>query len=117
MRSRPQLLPPSKFITGGQPVTVEDSLIASGCVIQGTVARSILSPGVRVGPDAAVEDAILWDGVVIGPRAKVRRAIIEDKVRVPAGFSIGYDPQWDAARFHLTENGVVVVPNNAIMEA
>jgi glucose-1-phosphate adenylyltransferase len=69
-----------------------------------------------VGPDAAVEDAILWDGVVIGPRAKVRQAIIEDGVRVPPGFSIGYDPQWDAARFHLTENGVVVVPNNAIME-
>ena len=32
MRSRPQLLPPSKFITGGMPVTVEDSLIASGCM-------------------------------------------------------------------------------------
>jgi len=95
---------------------VEDSLIASGCVIEGTVARSILSPGVRVGAEAAVEDAILWDGVVIGPRAKIRRAIIEDKVRVPAGFSIGYDPQWDAARFHLTENGIVVVPNNARLE-
>jgi glucose-1-phosphate adenylyltransferase len=92
MRSRPQLLPPSKFITGGQPVTVEDSLIASGCIIEGTVTRSILSPGVRVGAEAVVEDAILWDGVVIGPRAKVRRAIIEDGVRVPAGFSIGYDP-------------------------
>ena len=117
MRSRPQLLPPSKYITGGKPVTVEDSLIASGCIIEGTVARSILSPGVRVGADAVVEDAILWDGVVLGPRAKVRRAIIEDGVRVPPGFSIGYDPQWDAARFHLTENGVVVVPNNAVLEA
>jgi glucose-1-phosphate adenylyltransferase len=115
-RSRPQLLPPSKFMSGGQPVTVEDSLIASGCIIEGTVARSILSPGVRVGPDAAVEDAILWDGVVIGPRAKVRRAIIEDGVRVPAGFSIGYDPQWDASRFNLTEDGIVVVPNNARLE-
>jgi glucose-1-phosphate adenylyltransferase len=116
MRSRPQLLPPSKFMSRGAPLAVTDSLIASGCIIQGSVARSILSPGVTVGPDAAVEDAVLWDGVVIGPRAKVRRAIIEDKVRVPAGFSIGYDPQWDAARFHLTENGIVVVPNSAIME-
>jgi glucose-1-phosphate adenylyltransferase len=116
MRSRPQLLPPSKFITGGRPVAVEDSLIASGCIIEGSVARSILSPGVTVGPDAVVEDAILWDGVVIGPRAKVRRAIIEDGVRVPPGFSIGYDPQWDASRFHLTEDGIVVVPNNAMLE-
>jgi glucose-1-phosphate adenylyltransferase len=95
---------------------VEDSLIASGCVIEGTVARAILSPGVKVGPDAVVEDAILWDGVVIGPRAKVQRAIIEDKVRVPSGFAIGYDRQWDAARFHITETGIVVVPNNARLE-
>ena len=69
-----------------------------------------------MGADAVVEDAILWDRVVIGPRAKVRRAIIEDGVRVPAGFSIGYDPQWDGSRFHLTENGIVVVPNNARLE-
>jgi glucose-1-phosphate adenylyltransferase len=116
MRSRPQLLPPSKFITGEAPVTVADALIASGCIIAGTVARSILSPGVQVGADAAVEDSVLWDGVVIGPRAKVRRAIIEDKVRVPSGFSIGYDPQWDAARFHVTENGIVVVPNSVRLE-
>ena len=63
IRSRPQLLPPSKFVTNGMPVAVEDSLIASGCIIEGTVTRSILSPGVRVGPEAVVEDAILWDGV------------------------------------------------------
>ena len=116
MRSRPQLLPPSKYVTQGAPVMVEDSLIASGCVIEGAVSRSILSPGVGIGPEAVVEDAVLWDGVVIGPRAKVKRAIIEDGVYVPPGFSIGYDPQWDAAAFHLTENGIVVVPNNVRLE-
>jgi len=116
MRSRPQLLPPSRYITLGGPVTVADSLIASGCIIEGSVARSILSPGVRVGPDAVVEDSVLWDGVVLGPRTKVRRAIIEDGVRVPSGFSIGFDPQWDAARFQVTDHGVVVVPNNVRLE-
>jgi len=116
IRSRPQLYPPSKFLGAGVQAAVEGSLIASGCVIEGSVSRSILSPGVKVGPQAVVEDAVLWDGVVIGPRAKVRKAIIEDGVRVPPGFSIGYDPQWDAAHFHITENGVVVVPHNAVME-
>jgi glucose-1-phosphate adenylyltransferase len=117
VRSRPQLLPPSKYIGTGSPVTVEDSLIASGCVIEGAVQRAVLSPGVKVGSQANVSEAVLWDGVEIGAGAQIKRAIIEEGVRVPPGFTIGIDPKRDAKRFHLTENGVVVVPNNAVMEA
>ena len=117
VRSRPQLYPPSKYICTGAHVTVEDSLIASGCVIEGTVEGSVLSPGVRVGTGATVCDAILWDGVEVGAGAHIRRAIIEEGVRVPPGFTIGLDRDRDAKLFHVTENGVVVVPNNAIMEA
>jgi glucose-1-phosphate adenylyltransferase len=116
VRGRPQLLPPSKYITEGAHVTVDDSLIASGCVIEGTVERSVLSPGVKVGKGATVGEAILWDGVEVGPGAHVLRAIIEEGVRVPPGFSIGLDPKRDAKHFHITEAGIVVVPNNAILE-
>jgi glucose-1-phosphate adenylyltransferase len=116
IRSRPQLYPPSKYICTGSHVTVEDSLIASGCVIAGTVEGSVLSPGVKVGTGATVCEAILWDGVEVGAGAHIRRAIIEEGVRVPPGFAIGLDPARDAKLFHVTENGVVVVPNNAIME-
>ena len=117
MRGRPQLLPPSRYITSpGACLAVGDSLIASGCIIEGTVNRAVLSPGVRIGRGATVEEAILWDGVEIGPGATVKRAIIEDGVKIPAGFHIGVDLQQDAKRFHVTENGIVVVPNNVILE-
>jgi glucose-1-phosphate adenylyltransferase len=116
MRNRPQILPPSKFVCAGSPVSVEDALIASGCVIEGAVRRAVLSPGVKVGPGAQVDECILWDGVEIGAGAQIRQAIIEDGVRVPAGFSIGFNREADAQRFTLTENGVVVVPNNVRLE-
>ncbi len=117
MRGRPQLLPPSRYIASpGACLAVGDSLIASGCIIEGTVNRAVLSPGVRVGRDAVVEDAVLWDGVEIGPGATIKRAIIEDGVKIPAGFHIGADLKQDAKRFHVTENGIVVVPNNVILE-
>jgi glucose-1-phosphate adenylyltransferase len=116
VRGRPQLDPPSKYVGDGTLVTVEDSLIASGCVIEGSVWRSVLSPGVRVGAGARVTEAILWDGVEIGAGAQIQQTIIEDGVRVPPGFTIGVDHKRDAKRFHVTENGVVVVPNNVILE-
>jgi glucose-1-phosphate adenylyltransferase len=117
MRCRPQLYPPSKYITApGGCLAVGDSLIASGCIIEGTVDRAVLSPGVRVGRGATIEAAILWDRVEIGAGAVVKRAIIEDGVKIPPNFHIGVNLKQDAKRFHVTDNGIVAVPNNVILE-
>ncbi len=110
-------LPPAKFFSREQAVTVTDSLIAAGCEInEARVVRSVLSPGVRVGRGAAVEEAVLWDGVRVGVEAKIRRAVIEDGVNIPPRFTIGYDPEADARHFTVTPGGVVVVPSNVILE-
>ncbi len=117
LRRRPQLSPPSKYLSFKLPVRVEDSLIADGCVLTGAqIRRSVLSPGVRVEAGAQVDEGILWDGVEIGAGARVRRAVIEDGVRVPPGFKIGWDLKTDARRFPVTPEGVVVVPNNVVLE-
>jgi len=116
IRARPCLCPPSRYLYSGKAIIVEDCLIAAGCAIEGTVRESVLSPGVRIGQGARVDAAILWDGVEIGAGAQVQRAIIEDGVKVPANFTIGLDPETDARRFPVTEGGVVVVPNNVILE-
>jgi glucose-1-phosphate adenylyltransferase len=110
------VLPPSKFVSAANALCLENCLIASGCVIAGPVTNSVLSPGVRVGPGAQVSESILWDGVEIGAGAQVRRAVIEDGVKVPAGFTIGHHPKADARRFHVTEDGIAVVPNNVRLE-
>jgi len=116
IRCRPQLYPPSRYLSPGACLAVGDSLIAAGCTIEGTVNQAVLSPGVRVGRGATIQGAILWDGVEIGAGATVNQAIIEDGVKVPPGFAIGKDLKQDARRFHVTENGIVVVPNNVILE-
>jgi glucose-1-phosphate adenylyltransferase len=60
-----------------------------------------------------VEESILMDGVSIGRRARVRRAIIDKGVEVPAGAEIGFDPDEDRRRFHLSDEGIVVVQKGA----
>ncbi len=88
-----------------------DSLVCSGSIISGgTVRRSVLGYNVRVHSYASVEDSILFDGVDIGRKARVRKAIIDKRVRIPAGASIGFDPDEDRARgYVVTDSGIVVI--------
>jgi glucose-1-phosphate adenylyltransferase len=95
-----------------------DSMISEGCIISGgKVDRSILSPRVMIHSYSQVEDSILMHGVDIGRYAKIRKAIIDKGVKVPRGFTIGHDPEEDKARgFHISEQGVVVVPKGTRLE-
>jgi glucose-1-phosphate adenylyltransferase len=117
MRSQLTLTPPTKFLSHKKPVEVTDSLVGSGCELhEAKVKRSVLSPRVRVGKGAHIEEAIIWNNVRVGLGAKIRRAIIEDGVMIPPRFTIGYDHQADASRFPVTDGGIVVVPGNVTLE-
>src|SRR5690606_2249544 len=48
--------PPVKIYEGAK---VEHALISNGCVIEGSVINSVLSPGVRVGKGSIVKDSII----------------------------------------------------------
>ncbi len=62
--------PPAKFVfdeSGGRRGMAVDSIVSQGCIIAGgSVARSVLSPGVRVEAQAHVEESILMDDVTVG---------------------------------------------------
>jgi glucose-1-phosphate adenylyltransferase len=105
--------PPAKFTFDeenrrGQAI---DSIVSGGCILSGGVVRnSILGRNVRVHTGALVEDSIIMDSCDIGRRAKVRRAILDKNVHIPPDTTIGYDREADAARYFVTESGIVVIP-------
>ncbi len=110
-----EMRPPVKTVfsdaMGDRTGIALDSLLCNGCIIGGgRVERSILSPDVRIHSHALVQDSILFDSVDVGRHAKIRRAIIDKNVKIPPGFSIGYDPQKDGERFTITPDGIVVIP-------
>jgi glucose-1-phosphate adenylyltransferase len=76
----------------GPTAQVHRSLISHGCVIEGTVVNSVLSPGVRVGVGAVVRDSIVMFDSVIGSRAVIDRAILDKEVVVGAGAIVGDGP-------------------------
>jgi glucose-1-phosphate adenylyltransferase len=115
--------PPAKMVfaqtleEGGRRGEALDSLVSPGVIVSGGVARrSILSPRVRINSFANVEDSILMEGVEVGRNARIRRAIVDKYVKIPAGYSIGYDLIEDARRFVTSPQGVAVIPKGARLE-
>jgi glucose-1-phosphate adenylyltransferase len=113
IRTLSQQLPPA---WAGEGAVLRRTIVGPGCLLRGTVSGSVLSPQVRVGPGATVEEAVLMDGVVIGEGARVRRAIVDKSVRIPPGASVGHDAEADRQRFTVSAEGVVVIPKGAQLD-
>jgi len=117
IRSNVEQYPPAKllFDADDRRGIAVDSIISHGAIISGSrVYRSVISPGVKVNSYAEILDSIIMNGVKIGRHARIRRAIIDKYVEIPANESIGYDLERDAARFTVTNDGIVVIPKRFI---
>lgn len=77
---------------------VEDSLLAPGCDVAGTVVRSVLGPGVRIEPGAVVEDAVLFEDVVVRRGARVATALLDERTEVGRDAVVGELPGTRVAR-------------------
>jgi glucose-1-phosphate adenylyltransferase len=49
------------------------------------------------------------NGVQVGDGAQLKRVIVDKWVEIPAGERIGFDAAADAARFRVSDEGIVVV--------
>jgi glucose-1-phosphate adenylyltransferase len=87
IHTRSEEQPPVKV---GSNAWVGGNLLSNGCIIEGIVERSVLSPGVRVAPGAIVRDSVVMNDTVISANAKVERAIIDKEVWLGEGAEIGY---------------------------
>ena len=88
IRSRNPIAPPHYL---GEEGRVVNSIIASGCEIEGVVENSILSHDVVVKKGAVVKNAIIYSGTVIGEGAQVNYSIIDENVEIGKGAKVGED--------------------------
>lgn len=74
--------------TYGENAVIKNSLIADGCVIDGTVENSILFRGVKVGKGAHISNSILMEHADIGEGGKLSYVITDKKVTVSPNCSL-----------------------------
>ncbi|MBQ9227485.1 MAG: glucose-1-phosphate adenylyltransferase subunit GlgD [Eubacterium sp.] len=72
----------------GTEAKVNNSLIADGCEIKGTVENCIIFKGVKVEADAVVKNSILMQDTVIGEGTKVNYIIADKNVNIKSGIEL-----------------------------
>lgn len=109
--------PPAKFIweEGERVGMATNSMVSEGCIVSGAgLSRCVLSPKVKVNSYSQISESILMENVEIGRHSKIKRAIIDKNVVVPPHSRIGFNREEDIKRgFHVSPNGVTVVPKGA----
>ena len=91
IRSRVTGFPPAKV---GRRAYISRSLLDLGCIINGHVEHSVLSPGVYVEEGAVVRDSIIFDNCRIESGAIVERSIVDKDVLVGKNSYVGYGDDW-----------------------
>ncbi|MGN0243346.1 MAG: glucose-1-phosphate adenylyltransferase subunit GlgD [Lachnospiraceae bacterium] len=69
-------LPPAKYNPGSE---VRNSIVSSGCIINGVVENSILFKDVYVGNHCTIKNSIILNSVYIGDHSYIENCIVESR--------------------------------------
>ncbi|MDH5614899.1 MAG: sugar phosphate nucleotidyltransferase, partial [Gammaproteobacteria bacterium] len=104
--------PPAKFVFDADNARGEaiDSLVSGGCIISGArIKRSVIFFAVVVHKGSHIKDSTILPKVTIGQNCYINRAVIDKGCVIPDNTVIGRDLEEDRKRFHVTENGIILV--------
>ncbi len=112
IRTRVTGLPPAKI---GRHAHIARSLLELGCIINGQVEHSVLSPGVYVEEGAVIRDSIIFDDCHIAGGATIERSIIDKQVDVGADAHIGWGDDFtpNHERPDIVGTGITIVGKRA----
>lgn len=87
-------LPPAKYNPGA---VVKNSLVSSGCIINGQVENSVLFKEVYVGNNCTIKNSIILNDVHIGDNTYIENCIVESRDTIRANTT------------HIGENGEIKI--------
>ncbi len=105
-------VPPGKFVfdDDNRRGMAIDSMVSDGCIISGShIKHSLLFNNTRVNSYSRIDSSVVLPDVTIGEHCQIHRAIIDKGAVIADGTVIGEDLQQDAQRFHVTDEGIVLV--------
>lgn len=110
IHTRSEECPPVNIRTGA---IISHSLVTDGCVIEGSVEFSVLSPGVHVERGAVVRHSIIMNDTIVQAGAIVDRCVIDKWVTVGRGAHLGWGKNYAVNTLGNLATGITLVGKNA----
>jgi glucose-1-phosphate adenylyltransferase len=116
LRTAGSILPPARM---GPRANVQNSMISPAAQIDGTVTRSVISPGVIVEEGAEVRDSVIQHRCVVRSGAVVDRAILDKEVTVGRDAIVGFgdDNVANFERPDIVNTGITIVGKRVTLPA
>ena len=92
--SKVEDLPPAKYNVGAD---VRNSLVSSGCIVNGKVENSIIFKEAYIGNNCTIKNSIILNDVYIGDNTYIENCIVESRDTIPAN------------SYHKGEDGIKIV--------
>ena len=86
--------PPAKYNPGS---AVKNSLVASGCIVNGTIENSVIFKKVFVGSNCVIKNSIILNDVYIGDNTHIENCIVESRDTIRAN------------SYHKGDDGIKIV--------
>jgi len=86
IHTRSKERPPVRVGTMG---AIQNSLLSNGCVVNGIVIHSVLSPGVVVKAGGVVRDSVIMNDVIVGEGAVVECCVLDKEIEIGPGTRLG----------------------------
>lgn len=64
---------------------MKNSLVADGCIIEGTVENSVIFRGVKIGQGAVVKNSIIMQSTVVNNNAELEYVVLDKDVLIKDG--------------------------------
>jgi glucose-1-phosphate adenylyltransferase len=108
---------PYPSVKVGPDARISRCLLSVGCIINGTVEHSVLSPGVYVEKGATIRDSIIFDDTRVEAGAVVDHSILDKEVLVGANAVVGdgRDMAPNEERPDIVNSGVSVIGKRAVI--
>lgn len=74
-------LPPAKYNPGA---VVKNSLVSSGCIVNGTIENSVLFRNVYVGNNCVIKNSVILNDVYLGDNTYIENCIVESRDTIKA---------------------------------
>jgi glucose-1-phosphate adenylyltransferase len=114
LRTAGAILPPARLAATSD---ICGALISPGAEVEGTVIRSVISPGVVIEEGAVVRDSVIQHRCVIRSGAVVDRSILDKEVTVGRGAVVGEGDERtpNFERPDIVNSGITIVGKRAVV--